>query len=220
MWCPVTCLVLNPRIGLAGDFNVLNPDVFDKLPAGEQMDCPVLISMHSSFSSGKFISRILWDTMVTFAAKSIPQATLAKMVNRAYREQYWDDWLRYNTWRAENGLTRQAMDAAAAAAAAAQATADSAAAASVAASSATAEAEAARATAAAARAGATTAKALLSHLLFRNQQPARQQAAASAKDFVYRSPPKIRLGWSSVYKVLGGGCCLLPCWLLVSEKRV
>ena len=152
-----------------------------------------MISTHSSFSSGKFISKILWDTMVTFAAKSISQATLAKMVNRAYMEQYWDDRMRYNTWRADNGLTKQVLDGAAAAAAAAQATADlAAAAASVAASSATAEAE--RATAAAARAGATTAKALPSFPVFRNKQPAQQQAAASAKDYVYRSPPQSDFG--------------------------
>ena len=173
---------------------MFNPDVFDKLPAGDKLDCPVMISTHSSFSSGKFISKILWDTMVTFAAKSIAQATLAKMVNRAYMEQYWDDRMRYNTWRADNGLTKQVLDRAAAAAAAAQATADLAAAASVAASSATAEAEAERATAAAARAGATTAKALPSFPVFRNKQPAQQQAAASAKDFVYRSPPQSDFG--------------------------
>ena len=63
----------------AGDFNVLNPDVFDKLPAGEQMDCPVLISTHSSFSSGKFISKIMYARLTILARVACEMLLAAKV---------------------------------------------------------------------------------------------------------------------------------------------
>jgi len=74
----------------AEHFSTLHPGCLKKIPLHIQNQCPIKIETASNYMKGKLMSKKLWDMTNHFVANRVMLATMAKIVNQHYFNEFWD----------------------------------------------------------------------------------------------------------------------------------